>query len=212
VWVYVQAVAAGQRGPLGAGGCAVVQHLDELVEVALEARGEMISRMRAGVSLAFQKVCHCPRGLDTRSPGSANTTSSPRRAPTRPASGAGRRRVRWGERAVAHLRDLVSPPPVSPPDPRQVRILCWLALLLVRIVETTTANACTTCARTAGTARRHVRRPGGQGSGRTSSSRCSSVSWSPRPWPGAGGGSWCRSGGGPGGRRGLVNRLWGPTC
>src|SRR5581483_2448341 len=44
----------------------------------------MISRIRAGVSPAFQNVCHCPRGLKIRSPGCATTTSSPSRAPTLP--------------------------------------------------------------------------------------------------------------------------------
>src|SRR5438477_80525 len=46
--------------------------------------GEMISRMRHGSSPAFQNVCHWLRGLCTRSPGPASTTSSPRSAPMRP--------------------------------------------------------------------------------------------------------------------------------
>ena len=33
--------------------------------------GEMISRMRQGVSPAFQNVCHWSRGLNARSPASA---------------------------------------------------------------------------------------------------------------------------------------------
>ena len=33
--------------------------------------GLMISRIRHSVSPAFQKVCHCLRGLNTNSPGSA---------------------------------------------------------------------------------------------------------------------------------------------
>lgn len=48
--------------------------------------GEMISRIRHGPSPAFQKACHCLRGLKTRSPSSAYTTSSPSFAPMRPSS------------------------------------------------------------------------------------------------------------------------------
>src|SRR5215211_232237 len=48
--------------------------------------GEMISRIRQGSSPAFQKVCHWSRGLWTRSPGPASSTSSPSSAPMRPSS------------------------------------------------------------------------------------------------------------------------------
>ena len=46
----------------------------------------MISRIRHGSSPAFQNVCHWLRGLNTRSPGPASTTSSPSSAPMRPSS------------------------------------------------------------------------------------------------------------------------------
>jgi hypothetical protein len=46
--------------------------------------GEMISRMRAGVSPAFQNVCHWPRALKMRTPAAPKTSSSPSSAPTVP--------------------------------------------------------------------------------------------------------------------------------
>ena len=46
--------------------------------------GDITSMISHGSSPAFQNVCHWLRGLKTQVPGSAVTTSSPKRAPSRP--------------------------------------------------------------------------------------------------------------------------------
>src|SRR5215204_899381 len=64
--------------------------LGEAIAVAIWSKqcsnppGEMISRILHGPSPAFQNVCHWSRGLKTRSPASACTTSSPSNASIRP--------------------------------------------------------------------------------------------------------------------------------
>jgi hypothetical protein len=61
--VHLEREALAELPELLGAGLGDAAEVDELGEEALEACGEMISRMRHGSSPAFQNVCHCPRGL-----------------------------------------------------------------------------------------------------------------------------------------------------